>query len=173
MIMMADASRARQAFSDAEHSLNLAIKEKETAEADLDDLFSIDGFGAEGEWKKLDGTCLEKDTGECVYCCFPDSLSDFSMTDTPMKSVSSTRQDRNQIRVDRHSVLGKSLFYSSIHARITKFDLRRRFTSWNLAATPGTTEFYSKQVYKNGAKCWNGPERSVVVCRPEPHVFCC
>jgi protein kinase C substrate 80K-H len=38
--------------------------EKETKENDVKDIFNIDGFGPEGEWKKLDGTCLKKDTGE-------------------------------------------------------------------------------------------------------------
>jgi hypothetical protein len=26
----------------------------------------VEGFGKNGEWKKLEGTCLEKDTGEYV-----------------------------------------------------------------------------------------------------------
>ncbi len=60
----ADTSRARQAFNDAEHSLNLAKQEKEKAEKDLRHIFDPEWFGREGEWKKLDGTCIEKDTGE-------------------------------------------------------------------------------------------------------------
>ena len=39
----------------------------------------------------------------------------------------------------------------------------RRFTSWNPVANPGEPAYYHKQVYKHGARCWNGPERSVVV----------
>ncbi|TEB29436.1 hypothetical protein FA13DRAFT_1863628 [Coprinellus micaceus] len=38
-----------------------------------------------------------------------------------------------------------------------------RFKSWNTDARPGSPEYYSKQYYKHGARCWNGPERSVVV----------
>lgn len=38
----------------------------ETAENDAKEIFNVHGFGAKGEWKKLDGTCLEKDTGEYV-----------------------------------------------------------------------------------------------------------
>jgi protein kinase C substrate 80K-H len=38
--------------------------EKETKENDVNDIFNIHGFGAKGEWKTLDGACLEKDTGE-------------------------------------------------------------------------------------------------------------
>ncbi|KAL0058582.1 hypothetical protein AAF712_010460 [Marasmius tenuissimus] len=60
----ADATRARQALTDAENALKKAENAKKDAEDDLDELFSIDGFGADGEWKKLDGLCLEKDTGE-------------------------------------------------------------------------------------------------------------
>ncbi len=30
----------------------------------MEDIFHPVGFGYEGEWKKVDGMCLEKDTGE-------------------------------------------------------------------------------------------------------------
>lgn len=36
-----------------------------------------------------------------------------------------------------------------------------RFASWNTDAPQGSSQYYSKQVYANGAKCWNGPERSL------------
>ncbi|KAJ3516958.1 hypothetical protein NMY22_g14080 [Coprinellus aureogranulatus] len=38
-----------------------------------------------------------------------------------------------------------------------------RYSSWNTEAPPATPEYYSKQYYKHGTRCWNGPERSVVV----------
>jgi protein kinase C substrate 80K-H len=38
--------------------------EKEQKENDVKKIFSVDGFGKQGEWKKLDGTCLEKESGE-------------------------------------------------------------------------------------------------------------
>jgi protein kinase C substrate 80K-H len=60
----ADSSRAQQAYQEAENALKRMNSEKETKENDVKDIFNIDGFGAKGEWKKLDGTCLEKDTGE-------------------------------------------------------------------------------------------------------------
>ncbi|WRT63265.1 uncharacterized protein IL334_000168 [Kwoniella shivajii] len=37
------------------------------------------------------------------------------------------------------------------------------FFEWNSAADQGSLPYYSKQLYKNGAKCWNGPNRSVLV----------
>jgi len=36
-----------------------------------------------------------------------------------------------------------------------------RFTRWNDDAEEGTMDYYSAQMYEHGAKCWNGPERSV------------
>jgi protein kinase C substrate 80K-H len=42
---------------------------------------------------------------------------------------------------------------------------RSHFESWNPSpdVQPGSPEYYSKQVYKHGARCWNGPERNVIV----------
>jgi protein kinase C substrate 80K-H len=63
----ADSSRAHQALTDAETELDRVKNERTTAEGDIAEIFNIHGFGADGEWKKLDGTCLEKEVGECVY----------------------------------------------------------------------------------------------------------
>lgn len=60
----ADASHANQALSSAERELEKLKSENKKAGEDLAELFNIHGFGAEGEWKKLDNTCLKKDTGE-------------------------------------------------------------------------------------------------------------
>ncbi|KAG6897675.1 hypothetical protein C0992_012424 [Termitomyces sp. T32_za158] len=40
-----------------------------------------------------------------------------------------------------------------------------RFDSWNPDENvkPGEPEYYQKQVYKRGARCWNGPERNVIL----------
>jgi protein kinase C substrate 80K-H len=59
-----ESSRARQAFYDAERELNDLNSEKEQKERDLNKIFTVDGFGNQGEWKKLDGTCLEIESGE-------------------------------------------------------------------------------------------------------------
>jgi len=39
----------------------------------------------------------------------------------------------------------------------------RKFSSWNKVARLGEPEYYNKQHYTQGAKCWNGPHRSVEV----------
>lgn len=61
-----EVSRVRQSLSDTEVVLREAEERFESAQRDLEDLFKPDGFGKDGEWKKLDGLCLEKDTGEYV-----------------------------------------------------------------------------------------------------------
>ena len=38
-----------------------------------------------------------------------------------------------------------------------------KWGSWNTDAEKGTPEYYSKQLYTKGARCWNGPERTVSV----------
>ncbi|KAA1465898.1 hypothetical protein DENSPDRAFT_925436 [Dentipellis sp. KUC8613] len=119
--------KAREAFNNAEHSLNLAKKELEEAENSLGELFDPTGFGKQGEWKKLDGTCLSKDTGDYTYevCLFDEA-----------------RQKPN-------------------HGGQT-FSLGK-FTSWNpdTNVAEGSPEYYKKQMYTQGTKCWNGPFRSV------------
>ncbi|KIK33935.1 hypothetical protein CY34DRAFT_813259 [Suillus luteus UH-Slu-Lm8-n1] len=121
----AESNRARVALSDAEHSLKLTQDEQRTANEDLSDIFDPDGFGPEGEWKKLDGMCLSKDTGEYTYevCLFDEA-----------------RQIPNS---------GGSGFSLG------------KFSSWDKAARAGELEYYTRQHYTQGAKCWNGPHRSV------------
>ncbi|KAF8841281.1 hypothetical protein BDN67DRAFT_928581 [Paxillus ammoniavirescens] len=121
----AGSNRARQALSDAEHSLKLTREEQQTAREDLSDLYNPEGFGLEGEWKKLDGLCLEKNVGDYTYevCLFEEA-----------------RQKPNK---------GGSTFSLG------------KFTSWNQLSKPGEPEYYTKQRYTQGAKCWNGPQRSV------------
>lgn len=64
--MHADTSKAQKALNDAEHSLSLTKKEKEDKERDFARLYDPEWFGAQGEWKKLDRTCLAKEVGEYV-----------------------------------------------------------------------------------------------------------
>ena len=66
MTRYTDTSKTQKALNDAEHSLSLTKKELEDKQRDLARLFDPEWFGAEGEWKKLDHTCIEKEVGECV-----------------------------------------------------------------------------------------------------------
>ncbi|KAF4616007.1 hypothetical protein D9613_011454 [Agrocybe pediades] len=68
----ADSSRAQQAYHDAEHDLEHMKREKEEKANEVKEIFNVHGFGAKGEWKKLDGSCFEKDTGDYTYevCMF-------------------------------------------------------------------------------------------------------
>lgn len=59
-----DTSKASKALNDAEHSLNLARKEKGDKDQELARLFDPAWYGQEGEWKKLASTCIEKEVGE-------------------------------------------------------------------------------------------------------------
>ncbi|KAH8113337.1 endoplasmic reticulum protein [Phellopilus nigrolimitatus] len=124
-----DTSKARTAFQDAEHDLALTRTEKADAQRELARLFDSEWYGPEGEWKKLDGLCLSKDTGDYTYevCLFGEARQ------KPNKGGSSFS-------------LGK-------------------FAHWNTAAgaAPGTPEYYARAQYAKGARCWNGPERSVAL----------
>ena len=42
----------------------MARREKEDKEKELSRLFDPEWYGPEGEWKKLSGTCIEKEAGE-------------------------------------------------------------------------------------------------------------
>ncbi|WWC57645.1 uncharacterized protein I303_100177 [Kwoniella dejecticola CBS 10117] len=84
-------------------------------------------FGPQAEWKKLDGTCVDKVSGDYTYeICF----------------FGKTKQKSNKD--------GSSNYMGT-------------FAEWNTAATPGSYEYYTKQLYNNGGRCWNGPLRSVQV----------
>lgn len=63
----AESSRSHQVLSDAENELRSLENDKHSAEDQLSKLFDPQHFGAKGEWKKLDGTCLSMDSGEYVF----------------------------------------------------------------------------------------------------------
>jgi len=123
----AEVSQVRQSLSNAETTLREAEDKLKNAQRDLEDLFKPDRFGKDGEWKKLDRLCLEKDTGEYTYevCLFGEA-----------------RQRANT---------GGSM-HSLGH-----------FSSWKIDEEVGASDYYSRQIFTGGAKCWNGPQRSVQV----------
>jgi protein kinase C substrate 80K-H len=124
-----DSSKTHQALSDAERELGSLLSDKENTDADALEIFNAHGFGAEGEWKKLDGTCLEKEVEDYTYevCLFGEAKQ------KPNKGGTTVS-------------LGK-------------------FDSWNPSSTvkPGEPEYYHKQIYNQGTRCWNGPPRSVIL----------
>ncbi|KAI0301937.1 glucosidase II beta subunit-like-domain-containing protein [Multifurca ochricompacta] len=126
-IATTEVTKARQKLDDSKRSLDHAQKQLEKVQEDLNDLFELAGYGAQGEWKKLHNTCLTKDAGDYVYevCLFEEAK-----------------------QIPNH---GGSTFSLG------------RFTSWNPSpdVAEGSAEYYSKQIYSHGTKCWNGPERSV------------
>ena len=59
-----DVARAKTAHQIAYDAVTDVERNLASEEAALGKLFAVDGYGSEGQWKKLEGTCLEKDTGE-------------------------------------------------------------------------------------------------------------
>ena len=104
-----DSSKAKQALSDAERKLGDVKSETGKSRVDLNRLFDPAWFGKEGEFKKLDGTCIEKDTGEyarpSVPCHSRCSRSP-GWADTPTKSVCSAKRSRNRTPAARTSTWG-------------------------------------------------------------------
>ncbi|KAJ2929543.1 hypothetical protein H1R20_g7558, partial [Candolleomyces eurysporus] len=122
-----ESTRAQQILSEATAELNRMKSEQAQAESGVTKIFHPEHFGTRGEWKKLDNTCIELNSGDYDYelCLFNEAK-------------------QKPTRGGTNFSLGK-------------------FKSWNPDATPGSPEYYKKQVYQNGARCWNGPERSVIV----------
>ncbi|KAH9921517.1 endoplasmic reticulum protein [Epithele typhae] len=125
----ADTSKAQKAVTDAENELYKIRRERDTSAQALDRLFDPEWFGAEGEWKKLEGTCIEKEVGDYAYevCLFDEAR-------------------QRPLRGGQTFSLGK-------------------FSSWNDAdgIEKGTPGYYKRMKYTHGAKCWNGPQRSVTL----------
>ncbi|KAF9506592.1 hypothetical protein BS47DRAFT_1425958 [Hydnum rufescens UP504] len=123
-----DSDKKKTLHQNALNALNVVQTSLADEERALHKLFDpVFGFGKYGEWKKLDGTCIEKDSGEYTYSvCFFGSV-----TQKPNKGGGT------------HS-LG-------------------RFSSWSRSPSdhPEQLTYYSRQIYGNGERCWNGPERSV------------
>ncbi|PFH50340.1 hypothetical protein AMATHDRAFT_193421 [Amanita thiersii Skay4041] len=122
-----DSSRAHQALTAAENELKKIQNQHDTGEDEYTKLTEKNYFGTRGEWKKLDGTCLETTSGEYIYevCLFKEAK-------------------QKPVNGGATYSLGK-------------------FSSWNPNAQPGEPAYYQKQMYKHGARCWNGPERNVVL----------
>ena len=97
-----------------------------------------------------------------------------------MKYVSLEKLNKSQIMVGLRSALGQYLKqvicymdFSTHNTFSLAFLLIRKFDSWNPSSNvkPGQPEYYQKQVYNHGTRCWNGPERNVVVSFFFTHPF--
>lgn len=96
-------------------------------ETTLDQISTQKHYGPQGEWKKLDGTCIDTVAGDYTYeLCFFGGARQKSNKDSSSNSLGS-------------------------------------FAGWNTEGERGSYGYYTKQRYRNGAKCWNGPERAVNV----------
>jgi protein kinase C substrate 80K-H len=62
--VMTEATKAREKLNDAGRNLDYAQEQLKKSREELADLFDPAGYGPEGEWKKLQNTCLTKDFGE-------------------------------------------------------------------------------------------------------------
>ena len=105
----AEVSRVRQSLSDTEAVLREVEDKFESAQRDLEDLFRPDGFGKDGEWKKLDGLCLEKDTGECVLSDPNRYTLSYLSLGTRTRFVSLGKQDKGQTLVVLYNPSAASL----------------------------------------------------------------
>jgi protein kinase C substrate 80K-H len=72
LIGFPETAKARDAHSKAINALHATERKVEDETRALEKLFDPEWFGSEGEWKKLESTCLTKDTGEYIYevCLF-------------------------------------------------------------------------------------------------------
>jgi len=77
-----DSDKKKAAHQTALNALTAAQRSLADEESALQKLFNpTDGFGKHGEWKKLDGTCIEKESGECVnFGNFYPSTGDLHLT---------------------------------------------------------------------------------------------
>lgn len=90
-------------------------------------------YGNELEWKALEGKCIEKNMGEYTY----EYCFFGHTTQKPNKGGSNVRLGN----FDRFQPLDESITH----------DGERK------------EEFFKRQIYQRGQRCWNGPERSTIV----------
>ena len=100
-----------------------------------------------------------------------------------MKYVSLGKLNKSQNTVELRSALGqylKQFICYGLSAHVLSllpcyFLVLRKFDSWNPSSNvkPGQPEYYQKQVYNHGTRCWNGPERNIIVSFTHPLFASC
>lgn len=59
-----------KAYNDAQEALNQLVTQRFDVDEKLKTLFDPNYFGSQGQWKILEGQCLETDVGEYVIIQF-------------------------------------------------------------------------------------------------------
>lgn len=84
-----------------------------------------------------------------------------------MRFAYSTKPGKSLTKVVRRSVLGAPSYLQPSRPLFNIIDpfatTYSKFHSWHPSesVTEGSPEYYTQQDYTNGAKCWNGPHRSM------------
>lgn len=130
-----EARKERIALDEAETRLRKL--EGELKDAEMASALEPAIWGPDGEWKALDGTCVQwkSDSGEYVYevCFGPGARA----VQKPQRGGSET-------------TLG----------RFSHFNINN---PTDLGPVEDPERFFASALYDNGQRCWNGPDRSAVV----------
>jgi protein kinase C substrate 80K-H len=126
---------ARSVHRKAQDSLRQLEQELKRKSEDLES--NPEKWGSEGEFKSLDGVCVDRNMGEYTYefCFFK------SATQKPNRG---------------HGNVSLGRF--------------NKFAPKDQNVKPDDPAFYHRQIYDAGQRCWNGPDRSLIVdfvCAPE------
>lgn len=119
---------ARRAHTDASAKVRTVSSQLSTKRSALAE--DPAKWGREGEWKALDGKCVERNMGEYTYeyCFFGGT------TQKPNKGGSNVS-------------MGRFAAFEPLDEALTHED----------------DAFFLRQKYARGQRCWNGPDRSVIV----------
>ena len=140
-------------FSDvaaAREKHNLLVKELNSVNNDIrsasDTLERMEtGFGPNAEWKKLDGTCVDKISGEWVDIC--------ECTGFALIGISYTYELCFFGRATQKSnkdTSSNNLGWAHYPTLCSELTIERSFIDWNTSAPPGTLDYYTRQNYRNG-----------------------
>lgn len=130
-----EARKERLALEEAEGHLRKL--EGEFKDAKMASTLEPSIWGPDGEWKALDGSCVEwkSDSGEYVYeLCFGPGA----------RAVQKPQRGGSQITL----------------GRFDKFNVDQ---PTELGPREDPEHFFASALYNNGQRCWNGPDRSAVV----------
>ncbi|RUP43882.1 hypothetical protein BC936DRAFT_136587 [Jimgerdemannia flammicorona] len=147
IVVERELSRAQEALNGPQDELNDKLRRL----GDVDDKLAKN-YGLNQEWAKLEDQCFELNEGESIRCYCRDlrlkigglisSLVMPFFADTRTPSAFLARHTRNPTAITRPHTSGCAFTGNS---------------------DPISDEHYAKQLYSEGTRCWNGPDRSVKV----------